>query len=401
MASSSKPATPKHYFPTPALDHAFSGIMAGTIATICMNPLDLIKVQFQVDTTDRRKLSHPGVHKPNAFVRRVLGIDVLQDMGNALRDIVRRDGVSGLYRGLSPNVIGNSTSWGLYFLFYTMIKEFMSDRAIQRDASASRALTPGQHLLAATESGAITALLTNPIWVVKTRMFTTSRSGRALHTASSSLPQAADGAVSAVQGTATAPKRLYNGLFQSLRYIWKDEGIQGLYKGGGLALLGVSSGAIQFMAYEELKRWRMQAAKKRLAAAKGMKTFHDDGEAIKLDNSEYLVISGAAKLVAIGLTYPYQVIRSRIQVSPFGDVPFRILIPVKNHATFHLYPNIPTCVRLTFQHEGLRGFYKGMAANAIRVLPGTCVTFVVYENCSWALRGLAERRDAKSLSTSS
>ena len=170
MASSSKPATPKHYFPTPALDHAFSGIMAGTIATICMNPLDLIKVQFQVDTTDRRKLSHPGVHKPNAFVRRILGIDVLQDMGNALRDIVRRDGVSGLYRGLSPNVIGNSTSWGLYFLFYTMIKEFMSDRAIQRDASASRALTPGQHLLAATESGAITALLTNPIWVVNTRM---------------------------------------------------------------------------------------------------------------------------------------------------------------------------------------------------------------------------------------
>lgn len=43
----------------------------------------------------------------------------------------------------------------------------------------------------------------------------------------------------------------------------------------------------------------------------------------------------------------------------------------------------------------MRGFYKGMAANAIRIIPGTCVTFVVYENCSWALRGLADRKQAR------
>jgi solute carrier family 25 folate transporter 32 len=31
----------------------------------------------------------------------------------------------------------------------------------------------GQHLLAAAEASAITAMLTNPIWVVKTRVFAT------------------------------------------------------------------------------------------------------------------------------------------------------------------------------------------------------------------------------------
>lgn len=31
-------------------------------------------------------------------------------------------------------------------------------------------------------------------------------------------------------------------------------------------------------------------------------------------NTEYILMSGSAKLVSIGITYPYQVIRSRIQV---------------------------------------------------------------------------------------
>lgn len=58
----------------------------------------------------------------------------------------------------------------------------------------------------------------------------------------------------------------------------------------------------------------------------------------------------------------------------------------------HLYPNIPTCIRLTWKNEGIRGFYKGMSANLVRIIPGTCVTFVVYENTSWFLRRLAQRR---------
>ena len=41
----------------------------------------------------------------------------------------------------------------------------------------------------------------------------------------------------------------------------RREGLPGLSKGMALALFGVSNGAIQFMTYEELKKWRIDVRK--------------------------------------------------------------------------------------------------------------------------------------------
>lgn len=333
-----------HYFPTPALDHAFSGIVAGAVATVCMNPLDLVKVQFQVDTSNRAKrftgTTASAANTANTWqsiAKKAAGGDVIRDMSRALRAIVRRDGFTGLYRGLSPNVVGNSASWGLYFLWYTMIKEYMaSDETTSvGEGGNTRKLSAGQHLLAASESGAITAMMTNPIWVVKTRMFTTTRSGQSIFPASTSqniIPtpghvgtsQAVQSGSAIKSAVPVADSTRYTGLIQGLRHIWRYEGWRGLYKGAGLALVGVSNGAIQFVCYEELKRWRMKVAQRKqftnrneeMTMAQNASIEEGEGEDIKLDNTEYIIMSGAAKLVAIGLTYPYQVIRSRIQVRP-------------------------------------------------------------------------------------
>jgi hypothetical protein len=78
-------------------DHAFAGIGAGTVAVLCMNPLDLLKVKFQVSTRG-----------PEGGIGR--------GIWRALCDIRASEGWRGLYRGLGPNVAGNASSWGLYFL---------------------------------------------------------------------------------------------------------------------------------------------------------------------------------------------------------------------------------------------------------------------------------------------
>lgn len=105
MASSSSSSMPVQPRPTlfgPSLDHAIAGLTAGSFTSIIMHPLDLVKVRFQV--ADGPK----GKGKARApFGREVYG---------ALMEAVQKDGLKGLYRGLVPNVAGNASSWGLYFL---------------------------------------------------------------------------------------------------------------------------------------------------------------------------------------------------------------------------------------------------------------------------------------------
>jgi Mitochondrial carrier protein len=72
-----------------------------------------------------------------------------------------------------------------------------------------------------------------------------------------------------------------------------------------------------------------------------------------------------------------------------------LLIYTQNNATAHLYPNIRTCIRRMWATEGAVGFYRGLGTNLVRVLPGTCVTFVVYENLAWLLRTSAAKREER------
>ncbi|KAL0949052.1 hypothetical protein HGRIS_009145 [Hohenbuehelia grisea] len=313
---------PPSFFPTTALDHAAAGLGAGVVAVLCMHPLDLLKVKFQVATT----APQGGVGKQIWY---------------SLRDIQRQEGWKGLYRGVGPNIAGNASSWGLYFLFYNMLKK----RAAGGDPSQS--LSPGAYLLCSAQASAVTAVVTNPIWVVKVRMFTTKPD---------------------------SPKA-YRNLGHGLSSIVRQEGFSGLFRGTSLALFGVSNGAIQFMAYEQMKKWGFNRKRLQFQNAGRIMTSEDD----KLSNTAYTIMSGASKLGALSLTYPYQVIRSRIQ----------------NNATVHLYPNIPATIKRTWFQEGIRGFYRGLGTNLVRVLPGTCVTFVVYENIAWLLRTTAAKREDK------
>ena len=78
-------------------DHPFAGIGAGTVAGLCMNPLNLLNVKFQVSTRG-----------PEGGIRR--------GIWRALCDVQANEGWRGLwYRGSGPNVAENASSWGLYF----------------------------------------------------------------------------------------------------------------------------------------------------------------------------------------------------------------------------------------------------------------------------------------------
>lgn len=72
-------------------------------------------------------------------------------------------------------------------------------------------------------------------------------------------------------------------------------------------------------------------------------------------------MSIASKAFASFTTYPYQTLRSRMQAGQGTHVPLR------------------TVVAATWREEGVRGFYRGVWINLVKVMPAACTVFLVYE----------------------
>ncbi|XP_012534626.1 mitochondrial folate transporter/carrier [Monomorium pharaonis] len=282
-------------------EYLVAGISGGVVSTLMLHPLDLIKIRFAVN--DGHTSTTPQYN----------------GLRNAITQIVKTEGVRGLYRGVTPNVLGSGSSWGFYFFFYNMIKSSI------QGGNSKKPLGPSMHMFAAADAGVLTLLMTNPIWVVKTRLC---------------LQYASDVNI--------AESKKYRGMIDALRKIYKTEGIRGLYKGLVPGLFGVSHGAIQFMVYEEMKNEYYNYLNVPIDT--------------KLSTTEYIIFAAMSKLIAAGSTYPYQVVRARLQ---------------DHH---HDYRGTWHCVQCTWRYEGWRGFYKGLSVNLTRVTPATVVTFVVYEN---------------------
>ncbi|KAI9923552.1 hypothetical protein MW887_008561 [Aspergillus wentii] len=155
--------------------------------------------------------------------------------------------------------------------------------------------------------------------------------------------------------------------------ILRSEGVVGFYRGLLPALFGVSHGALQFMAYEKLKVYRSSRPAV-LFAASGHDDNHDVSNARrKLGNLDFFLVSSLSKIFAGCVTYPYQVLRSRLQV----------------YDAHLVYRGAWDAMAQIWAKEGLAGFYKGLGPNIFRVLPSTWVTFLVYENIKAYLPSLA------------
>ena len=160
--------------------------------------------------------------------------------------------------------------------------------------------------------------------------------------------------------TSSAHPGAYASVLDGTRQIYRSDGLRGFYRGLLPSLFGVSHGALQFMAYEQLKIYR--------ASTK------PDGQHT-LNAVDFLVLSGLAKVFAGSTTYPYQVVRTRLQT----------------YDADRTYKSARDVIVQTWRREGFSGFYKGLGPNLLRVLPSTWVTFLVYEESRIALSGDPEK----------
>ena len=99
MSNSSRPPALLNLFGPVQFRHMIAGMSGGVVSTLILHPLDLLKIRFAVDDG-------------------TAGRPHYNNLGHAVSNIVRSEGVRGLYRGVAPNTLTAGSAWGSYFLFY-------------------------------------------------------------------------------------------------------------------------------------------------------------------------------------------------------------------------------------------------------------------------------------------
>jgi len=273
------------------------------------NPLEVIKTQLQSSST-------------------ALGGDLVKARGHPLtvaQTILKADGPAGFFRGLPPTLIGIIPSRSAYFYAYQQCKEALGPWL--KEGSPPNALISG---IAAGITG---NTLTNPIWMVRTRM--------------------------QLLADPTAGQKNYAGYRDAISSIYKEEGIGGFYKGITASYWGCAEGAIQFIIYEQLKT-RLLARQNRIRRKQGL-----DGDTNKLPEWEYFFSAALAKGCASILTYPHEVARTRLREQARAGI-------FKYHGMWQT-------LGLIAREEGRAGLYAGMGVHLMKVVPNSAIMFLTYE----------------------
>lgn len=238
----------------------------------------------------------------------------------AFKTIVREEGVKGLYRGVVAVTIGYLPTWTIYFTIYERAKHFYPGY-FQRHLGWN--IDSLNHFAASVTAGAASSIAVNPIWVVKTRLM--------IQTGKEDV--------------------YYKGTLDAFRKMYKNEGIRVFYSGLVPSLFGLIHVGIHFPVYEALKK------------ALHVGTTGDTHSAPEHKLWRLIVASSASKLIASTITYPHEILRTRMQMRkvPNGDTSLR-------QAIEHIY-----------RKDGIKGFYAGYLTNLARTVPASAVTLVSFE----------------------
>ncbi|KAH6875540.1 calcium-binding mitochondrial carrier protein Aralar2 [Alternaria rosae] len=326
--------------------NALCGASAGVASGIVTCPLDVIKTRLQAQ----------GSFRPRTYTGPTR--TVYKGLTGTARVIWIEDGIRGLYRGLGPMLLGYIPTWAVYMSTYESTKNVLYPQMENKWLART---------IASLFAGGCSTLVTNPIWVVKTRLMSQ---------------------VSARASPEHRPPWHYTSTFDAFRKMYLKEGVASFYSGLTPALLGLTHVAIQFPLYEFLKM-----------KFTGLEMGQTDS---KTEDVHWFAIALAtvlSKMTATSATYPHEVLRTRLQTQQRSlpshsdnHVSFR----GGQHDRFHTRPpgtassdgmiNLPryrgilrTCT-VILQEEGWRAFYNGMGTNMVRAVPAAVTTMLTFES---------------------
>lgn len=233
-----------------------------------------------------------------------------------LRYIFVNEGMTGLFKGLGPNLMGVAPSRAIYFWTYSTCKSNV-DAALP----PSNRDTPFVHVVSAAAAGFSASTATNPIWLIKTRLQLDKSSGSNTMTIRSCAAK-----------------------------IYSELGIAGFWRGVTASYWGISETVIHFVVYEYLKS--------QLAAYQNK---HKDAEKTFIDFAGFMLCGACSRTCATIVAYPHEVARTRLREEGSR---FRSFWP---------------CLIAVYKTEGRAGLYRGLVTQLIRQIPNTAIMMSTYE----------------------
>ncbi|KXJ90794.1 mitochondrial carrier domain-containing protein [Microdochium bolleyi] len=339
--------------------NALAGALGGLTSGIVTCPLDVIKTKLQAQ----------GGFMTIAKGRHVSHHKVYEGLTGTAGVIWKDEGIRGLYRGLGPIILGYLPTWAVWFTVYNKSKVFLAEKD----------LVQNQNLInfwSSIVAGASSTIVTNPIWVIKTRLMSQSSTGQGGPVSAFPSP----GSTPTSRPSINSPWH-YNSTLDAARKMYSSEGILSFYSGLSPALLGLTHVAVQFPVYEYLRT---------KFTGQGMGEIGKD-ESEKHHWMGLLSASVLSKILASSATYPHEVIRTRLQTQrrPAAGVEYfprtdsagdpKHAAGAKTTVPAPKYRGVLMTFRTILAEEGWRAFYAGMGVNMMRAVPAATVTMMTYE----------------------
>ncbi|KAH9927314.1 mitochondrial carrier [Fomitopsis serialis] len=293
--------------PSDSTIHAVAGAAGGVLAMTATYPLIFISTRAAVETKKERKSVY-----------------------DAVVDVIKREGIRGLYSGLSSSLLGIAVTNGAYYYFYER-----SRGIILTSRRGGKGLSTLESMLAGLVAGSATSLISNPIWVVQTSQ------------AVRSMDQTSD---------KTTPKPRKMGIIETIQYILRKDGIPAFWRGIGPALVLVINPVIQYTVFEQLKNSLIRRRTARLRASGAVSS-----AVAVLSDIDYFILGALSKLVATSFTYPYIVVKSRLQAGRAHALQYKSSLD-----------GLLTIVR----EEGVEGLYKGVGSKLVQSVLTAAILFM-------------------------
>ncbi|KAK5653118.1 hypothetical protein OQA88_9217 [Cercophora sp. LCS_1] len=291
-----------------------AGGIAACGAVTATHPFETVKIRMQL----QGELQDKG-HQPRLYRGPVHGVSV----------IVRNEGLRGIYRGLGCAYIYQVLLNGCRLGFYEPMRSTLTNVIFKDPKTQSL----GINMFCGAASGILGAAAGSPFFLAKTR----------LQSFSPFLPV----------GTQHNYRNAWDGLSQ----IYRAEGVRGLYRGVGAAMIRTGFGSsVQLPTYF--------FAKRRLVRHLGM----EEGPAL------HLASSTASGFVVCVVMHPPDTIMSRLY-----------------NQNGNLYKGVFDCLAKTIKTEGFFAIYKGFLPHLARILPHTILTLSLAEQTNKLIRKLENR----------